>query len=156
MGWDEYILVSMSPSPPLYESTSLALAINKEEPQSRFGGKPLKFQVVCPQNGTAVLKGLPRRSEALLPSCQIHLRPLLPLPTAITSQHYIICGLFIIVCWCEQHYFLAVLYKYLVLIVVLRLTRTCLKENINIINNKGCTTTVVVKVATHRQEVSDQ
>ena len=26
--------------------------------QSRSGGKPLKFQVVCPQNGTAVLKGL--------------------------------------------------------------------------------------------------
>ena len=28
------------------------------EPQSRFGGKPVKFQVVCPQNGTAALKGL--------------------------------------------------------------------------------------------------
>ena len=28
------------------------------EPQSRFGDKPLIFQVVCPQNGTAVLKGL--------------------------------------------------------------------------------------------------
>ena len=28
------------------------------EPQSRFGDKPLKSQVVCPQNGTAVLKGL--------------------------------------------------------------------------------------------------
>ena len=27
------------------------------EPQSRFGDQPLKFQVVCPQNGTAVLKG---------------------------------------------------------------------------------------------------
>ena len=27
-------------------------------PQSRFGDKPLKFQVVCPQNETAVLKGL--------------------------------------------------------------------------------------------------
>ena len=26
-------------------------------PQSRFGDKPLKFQVDCPQNGTAVLKG---------------------------------------------------------------------------------------------------
>ena len=26
--------------------------------QSHFGDKPLKFQVVCPQNGTAVLKGL--------------------------------------------------------------------------------------------------
>ena len=28
------------------------------EPQSRFGDKPLKCQVFCPQNGTAVLKGL--------------------------------------------------------------------------------------------------
>ena len=35
------------------------------EPQSRFGDKPLKFQVVCPQNGTAVLK------ELTLPFCRI-------------------------------------------------------------------------------------
>ena len=28
------------------------------EPQSRFGDKPVKFQVVCPSNVTAVLKGL--------------------------------------------------------------------------------------------------
>ena len=28
------------------------------ELQPRFGDKTLKFQVVCPQNGTAVLKGL--------------------------------------------------------------------------------------------------
>ena len=28
------------------------------EPHPRFGDAPLKFQVVCPQNGTAVLKGL--------------------------------------------------------------------------------------------------
>ena len=28
------------------------------EPQSRFGDKPLRFQVVFPQNGTAALKGL--------------------------------------------------------------------------------------------------
>ena len=28
------------------------------EPQSRFGDKTLKFQVVCPQNGTAVPKWL--------------------------------------------------------------------------------------------------
>ena len=28
------------------------------EPQSRFGENPLEFQVICPQNGTAVLKGL--------------------------------------------------------------------------------------------------
>ena len=31
--------------------------LTRLEPQSRFGDKPLKFQVVCPQNGTAVLKG---------------------------------------------------------------------------------------------------
>ena len=28
------------------------------EPQSRFGDKQVKFRVVCPRNGTAVLKGL--------------------------------------------------------------------------------------------------
>ena len=28
------------------------------EPESRFGDKAFKFQVVCPQHGTAVLKGL--------------------------------------------------------------------------------------------------
>ena len=28
------------------------------EPQSRCGGIPVKFQVLCPQNETAVLKGL--------------------------------------------------------------------------------------------------
>ena len=28
------------------------------EPQSRFGDKPVIFQAVCPQNGTAVLKGI--------------------------------------------------------------------------------------------------
>ena len=28
------------------------------EPQSHVGDNPVKFQVVCPQNGTAVLKGL--------------------------------------------------------------------------------------------------
>ena len=27
------------------------------EPQSQFGDKPLKFQILCPQNGFAVLKG---------------------------------------------------------------------------------------------------
>ena len=37
-----------------YPTTLLTLL----EPQSRFGGKPLNFQLVCPQNGTAVLKGL--------------------------------------------------------------------------------------------------
>ena len=34
-------------------------------PQSRFGDKPVKFQVVCPQNGTAVSKGL---TEQQLPN----------------------------------------------------------------------------------------
>ena len=28
------------------------------EPESRFGDKLFKFQVVCPQNGTGALKGL--------------------------------------------------------------------------------------------------
>ena len=36
----------------------LTLVLTLLEPQSRFGDKPFKDQVVCPQNGTAVLKGL--------------------------------------------------------------------------------------------------
>ena len=39
---------------PLTRKTALTLL----EPQSRFGDKSLKFQAVCPQNGTAVLKGV--------------------------------------------------------------------------------------------------
>ena len=35
------------------------------EPQSRFGDKPLKFQVVCPENGTAILKGLKRNTKEM-------------------------------------------------------------------------------------------
>ena len=34
------------------------LVLTLSEPQSRFGDKPLKFQVVCPRNGTPVLNGL--------------------------------------------------------------------------------------------------
>ena len=35
------------------------------EPQSRFGGKLLEIRVVCPQHGTAVLKGLNEGPGAL-------------------------------------------------------------------------------------------
>ena len=34
------------------------------EPESRFGDKPFKFQVVFPQNGTAVLKGFKQSQGA--------------------------------------------------------------------------------------------
>ena len=37
---------------------ALLMLLTLLEPQSRFGDKPIKFQVVCPQNGTAVLEGL--------------------------------------------------------------------------------------------------
>ena len=33
-------------------------ALNLLELQSHFGDNPVKFQVLCPQNGAAVLKGL--------------------------------------------------------------------------------------------------
>ena len=33
--------------------------------QSRFGNRPAKFQVVCPQSGTAVVKGVYRPVAAL-------------------------------------------------------------------------------------------
>ena len=38
------------------------LYLNLLEAQSCFGDKPVKFQVVCPQNGASVLKGLNRYS----------------------------------------------------------------------------------------------
>ena len=41
-------------------------ALTLLEPQSRFGDKPLKFQVVYPQNGTAILKGLSVCSAAVV------------------------------------------------------------------------------------------
>ena len=43
------------------------------EPQSRFGDRPLKFQVVCPQNGTAVLKGLKRYAQSTRTHVSLHL-----------------------------------------------------------------------------------
>ena len=49
------------------------------QPQSRFGDKPLKFQVVCPQNGTAVLKGLTpqfSRSQFWVTEVCCYLKPL--------------------------------------------------------------------------------
>ena len=45
----------------LYDSVLTLL-----EPKSRFGDKPLKFRVVCPQNGTAVLKGLKGRHSRIM------------------------------------------------------------------------------------------
>ena len=40
------------------QSTTLPLTLTLLELQSRFGDNPVNFQVVCSQNGTAVLKGL--------------------------------------------------------------------------------------------------
>ena len=45
------------------------------EPQSRFGDKPVKFQVVFPQNGTAVLKGLKAGKSAGRPSADFANQP---------------------------------------------------------------------------------
>ena len=42
----------------MQQSENQKAALTLLEPQSRFGSKPVKFQIVCPQNGTAVLKGL--------------------------------------------------------------------------------------------------
>ena len=38
--------------------TRFEAPFNPLVPQSRLGDKPVWFEVVCPQNGTAVLKGL--------------------------------------------------------------------------------------------------
>ena len=60
----------------LSHTTELLLTLS--EPQSRFGDKPVKYKVDCPQNGTAVLKGLiPPRLISLIHrmcmSCLSHL-----------------------------------------------------------------------------------
>ena len=39
-------------------TSSPGVTLTLKEPRSRFGGKPLNYQVVCTQGGTAVLKGL--------------------------------------------------------------------------------------------------
>ena len=39
------------------------MALTPLEPQSRFGDKVLEIRVDCPQNGTAVLKGLQCTSD---------------------------------------------------------------------------------------------
>ena len=55
---------------PPYEDRLDTAVISLLELQSRFGDTPLKIQVVCPQNGTAVLKGkiatTKKRSKDLL------------------------------------------------------------------------------------------
>ena len=40
-----------------------ATKVNPLEPQSRFGDKVLEIRADCPQNGTAVLKGLRERQH---------------------------------------------------------------------------------------------
>ena len=52
--WNYYTAHDFLPVAAVEKNTRLTLL----EPQSRFGDKRLKFQVFCPQNGTAVLKGL--------------------------------------------------------------------------------------------------
>ena len=61
-GGDDTCNRGLSERRPLRVKTSYELTLL--EPQSRFGDKPVKFQVVCPQHGTAVLKGLSRKSES--------------------------------------------------------------------------------------------
>ena len=45
-------------APVVFSCTAIVAVLSLLGPQSRFGDKPLKLQVVCPPNGTAVLKGL--------------------------------------------------------------------------------------------------
>ena len=58
----------------LFETALITLL----EPQSRFGGKPLKLQAVCPQTGTAVLKGLTAATEGSPHGARVN-----PLSTAV-------------------------------------------------------------------------
>ena len=49
----------------LHTGTAVLNGLTLLEPKSRFGDRPVKFQVVCPQNGTAVLKGLSENKELI-------------------------------------------------------------------------------------------
>ena len=46
---------------PLVKSPTRPHGLTHLKPQSRLGTNPLKFEAVCPQNGTAVLTGFMRR-----------------------------------------------------------------------------------------------
>ena len=61
--YDEFLIYNQTPVFGRTSTEDELLFLTLLEPQPAFGDKLLKFQVVCPQNGTAVLKGLnPRRS----------------------------------------------------------------------------------------------
>ena len=62
-------------------------ALTPLEPQSRFGDKPLKFQVVCPQNGTAVLKGLNDRGDTFPLECFLH--GVVPQPKTVGMPNFV-------------------------------------------------------------------
>ena len=83
VGEFEFFIINRFPYPSTSSTTSvcadspiLFILINREipgtssgvtklfsalEPQSRLGDKPVKFQVVCAQNGATVLKGSTQR-----------------------------------------------------------------------------------------------
>ena len=69
------------------------LTLTLLEPQSRCGDKPLNSQVVCPQNGTAVVKGL--RSSTPHPKIDVSKnitrtasRGVIPWPNHTTKSHF--------------------------------------------------------------------
>ena len=71
-------------------SVSAFVSSTPLEPQSRFGGKLLEIGLVCPQNGTAVLKGLMWFNVVIgqvCPPCAPHTAPLLiPAPAGLVHS----------------------------------------------------------------------
>ena len=67
------------------------------EPQSRFGNKLLGIRVVCPQNGTAFLKGLSGVAGALS-SFDTPTAPLLPLRTPLLTAVRVLLVTWYVVC----------------------------------------------------------
>ena len=81
----------MPPTRPLHKAfrvteCTVCLRLSPLEPQSRSGDNPLKFQVVCPQNGTAVvINSYSQRSTLALPSVMCHTTLLVIFPPSIMN-----------------------------------------------------------------------
>ena len=80
------------------------LGLTLLELQSHFGDNPLKFQVVCPQIGTAVLNGFKGKER---PFGSDVIRPQKPIPTfpdkAVQCFSFVLQEYRLQQCYCQVH-----------------------------------------------------